>query len=237
MLLSMTKHLGAATILAISVLGSTWLVKNTIIDVKAMERTVHVKGLAEREVFADTAIWPIFYRDAGDNLETLTTRLEEKNAAIKAFLILQGFDAKEVTMTAPSIVDKYAQQYGQREEGFRYVARAGVSVFSHSPDKVKIALTQLNQLAKQGIAVTQDDYQNKVQYLYTGLNDIKPMMVQSATQKAREVALKFAKDSDSQLGKIKSARQGQFSIRDRDSHTPHIKLVRVVTSIEYYLSD
>ncbi len=90
---------------------------------------------------------------------------------------------------------------------------------------------------KQGIAITKDDYQNRVEYLFTGLNDIKPEMVQEATQKAREVAVKFAKDSDSVLGKIKSARQGQFSIRDRDSNTPQIKIVRVVTSVEYYLSD
>jgi len=72
---------------------------------------------------------------------------------------------------------------------------------------------------------------------FTTLNDIKPAMVQEATEKAREVANKFAKDSNSTLGKIKTARQGQFSITNRDSNTPHIKKVRVVTSVEYYLSD
>jgi hypothetical protein len=62
-------------------------------------------------------------------------------------------------------------------------------------------------------------------------------MIEAATKKAREVAEKFAKDSSSRLGKIKRARQGQFSITNRDSNTPYIKKVRVVSTIEYYLSD
>jgi hypothetical protein len=101
---------------------------------------------------------------------------------------------------------------------------------------VKHALSELAELAKQDIAIT-DNYDNRIEYVFTGLNQIKPDMVQQATQEARAVALKFATDSESQLGKIKQANQGQFSIRDRDSNTPEIKVVRVVTSVEYYLSD
>lgn len=234
---TMSKYLAPAALLSLAVVISSWLIKDTILAVKGMERTVSVKGLSEQEVKADTVIWPVFYRDADNDLETLVERTEKKNAAIRAFLTLQGFDASELSVSAPSITDKYAQEYGQNNQGFRYVAKTGVTVYSNNPDKVSQALGQLNELAKQGIAITKDDYQNRVEYLFTGLNDIKPEMVQEATQKAREVAVKFAKDSDSVLGKIKSARQGQFSIRDRDSNTPQIKIVRVVTSVEYYLSD
>ena len=99
------------------------------------------------------------------------------------------------------------------------------------------ALGAVSQLAKQGIAIVQDNYETRIQYLFNGLNEIKPNMIQEATEKAREVAMKFAKDSQSKLGKIKTARQGQFSISDRDSNTPQLKKVRVVTSVEYYLSD
>jgi uncharacterized protein len=62
-------------------------------------------------------------------------------------------------------------------------------------------------------------------------------MVEEATTKAREVAEKFAKDSKSKLGKIKKASQGQFSINNRDKNNPHIKKIRVVSTVEYYLSD
>jgi len=102
---------------------------------------------------------------------------------------------------------------------------------------VQNALGAVSQLAKQGIAIVQDNYETRIQYLFNGLNEIKPNMIQEATEKAREVAMKFAKDSQSKLGKIKTARQGQFSISDRDSNTPQLKKVRVVTSVEYYLSD
>ncbi len=98
-------------------------------------------------------------------------------------------------------------------------------------------MKRMGELGKQGIVFSAQDYQNQVQYLFTRLNEVKPEMIQEATKKAREVALKFAEDSNSQLGKIKRASQGRFSISPRDSNNPHIKKIRVVSTIEYYLSD
>ena len=92
-------------------------------------------------------------------------------------------------------------------------------------------------MLKQGIVITSGDYRYQTQFLFTKLNDIKPEMIEEATKNAREAALKFAEDSDSKLGKIRTANQGQFSITDRDANTPYIKNVRVVTTIDYYLND
>lgn len=75
------------------------------------------------------------------------------------------------------------------------------------------------------------------EYLFTRLNAVKPQMIEEATRQAREVAEKFAADSQSSLGKIRKASQGQFSIEPRDTNNPHIKRVRVVSTVEYYLSD
>jgi hypothetical protein len=226
----------SAGLLSAGVIVSAYVLKDTILAVKAMERTVVVKGLAEQEVTADTVIWPLIYRDADNSLSALVSRLEKKNQALRAFLTLHGFSADEVNLVAPSVTDKLAQEYSGQDNGMRYVAKSGFTVYSQAPDKVKHALSELAELAKQGIAIT-DNYDNRIEYLFTGLNQIKPDMVQQATKEAREVAMKFAKDSESKLGKIKQANQGQFSIRDRDSNTPEIKVVRVVTSVEYYLSD
>ncbi|HEA17098.1 MAG TPA: SIMPL domain-containing protein [Pseudoalteromonas prydzensis] len=228
--------LGAA-VLSVAILGCGWILKSAALDVKNMERTVEVKGLAEREVVADTVIWPVQFSDADNNLEKLVERVEQKSTAVVAFLKLHGFDEQEISLSRQSIVDKQAREYGAENQQFRYIARANITVYSQQPDKVQNALTKVGQLAKQGIAIVQDNYETRVEYMFTGLNDIKPAMVQEATEKAREVALKFAKDSQSKLGKIRTARQGQFSIIDRDSNTPQIKKVRVVTSVEYYLSD
>jgi hypothetical protein len=93
------------------------------------------------------------------------------------------------------------------------------------------------ELGKQGIAISGEDYQSRTEFLFTELNSIKPAMIEEATENARQVAEKFAQDSSSRLGKIRRAQQGQFSISDRDNNTPYIKKVRVVSTLEYYLSD
>lgn len=95
----------------------------------------------------------------------------------------------------------------------------------------------LSQLGKQGIVITGGNYNAQTDYIFTRLNDVKPEMIEEATKKAREVAEKFSSDSQSSLGKIKRASQGQFSISARDRNNPHIKKVRVVSTVEYYLSD
>jgi len=92
-------------------------------------------------------------------------------------------------------------------------------------------------MLQKGVAISAGDFEYKIEYIYTKLNDIKPVMIEEATKNARASAEKFAKDSDSKLGKIKSANQGQFSISDRDANTPYIKTVRVVSTIDYLLRD
>jgi len=121
-------------------------------------------------------------------------------------------------------------------------AKAAVNLFFNKMSNAlangdRVTMNKLAALGKKGIAFTGDSYENSTEYLFTRLNEIKPIMVEEATTKAREVAEKFAKDSNSKLGKIKKAGQGQFSINNRDKNNPHIKKIRVVSTVEYYLSD
>ncbi len=224
--------LGAALVLTAKVLS------NGLLEFKGMDRTVSVKGLAEREVAADTAIWPVQFSDADNRLDALTARVQKNNEAVRAFLKLHGFSDDEIGTGTQSVIDKQAREYGGNDTGqFRYLVTSTVTVYSKDPQKVMNALGAIGELAKQNIAVLQDRYGNRVEYLFTGLNELKPQMVEEATQNARQVAQKFAQDSDSRLGKIKAARQGQFSIQDRDSNTPQIKRIRVVSTLEFYLAD
>lgn len=225
-------------LLALGLLGAAWVGGGAALEFKRMERSVTVKGLAEREVPADRAIWPIRYSETGNDLPALNARLEKSAATIVAFLRDKGFTAEEVAESAPSIVDKQAQAYGDAsQQPFRYAATNLVTVFTDKVDLVRSSRRELVDLGKQGIAITGDEYQARVEYIYTGLNSLKPGMVEEATRNAREVAQKFAADSDSSLGKIRRAGQGQFSIEDRDSNTPYVKKVRVVSTVEYYLAD
>jgi len=199
------------------------------------QRTVTVKGLSEREVKADVVTWPICVNMAGNDLSSINSQIAANNAAIKQFLLDGGLSEDEITFNAPSVTDRDAERYSSRANGYRYVASSIVTVVSDKVDLVGQLVTRQGELLSKGVAIASDDYSNQISYEFTGLNDIKPEMIEEATKNAREAGEKFAKDSESRLGKIKTATQGQFSIYDRDSYTPSIKKVRVVTTIVYYL--
>ena len=228
--------LALAIFLGLSSLG--YLLAQAAIDVKQFERTVKVKGLSEREMKADVVIWPIQFASASNDLQQLYDNIENTTQQIEEFLVAKGIAPEEITLSSPAITDKSAHQYGNTARAeFRYTALQTVTVYSHNIDVVRSIKASLSELGKQGIVFTGGDYQSQTEYLFTRLNDIKPDMIEEATRKAREVAEKFAKDSASRLGKIKRASQGQFSIAPRDKNNPHIKKIRVVSTVEYYLSD
>lgn len=227
--------LGLSIFLGLAALG--WQLGSAAIRFKEYERTVTVKGLSEREVDADIVIWPIQFTAAGNDLAGLYDAIETSTDRIRSFLEANGFEAGEITVAAPTITDKSAQQYGDNRPEFRYTAAQTVTVYSGKIATARALMTRLSELGKQGIVFSGANYQAQTEYLFTGLNAVKPAMIEEATRQAREVAEKFAADSNSTLGKIRRASQGQFSITDRDQNNPHIKKVRVVSTVEYYLSD
>lgn len=228
--------LGLSIMASAAILGS--LAGKAALNYRQMERTVTVKGLSEREYPADIVIWPIQFNVAGNDLEKVYQDLEANSDRITRFLTEAGISAEEITPGNPSITDKSAQAYGNNTRSeFRYTANQAVTVYSEDIAAVREVMTHLSDLGKQGIVLTGEGYQNQTEYLFIQLNDVKPDMVEEATQNAREVAEKFAIDSGSDLGRIRTASQGQFSISPRDRNNPHIKKVRVVSTVEYYLSD
>lgn len=214
-------------------LGSN--VKSGIDNLVDKERVVSVKGLAEMEVPADKVVWPLVYKDIGNDPAQLYANLEKKNAAIVEFLEKNGIGKEEISIAPPEVIDLQAERYTDRNATYRYNATSVITVTSKQVDKVRKLMSGQAELLKQGIAITGGEYRYNVSYEFTGLNEVKPKMIEEATKNARAAAEKFAKDSDSKLGKIRNASQGQFSISDRDAYTPYIKSVRVVTTVNYYL--
>lgn len=228
--------LGIFMFLGLATLG--YIIGNTAIEFKEYERTVTVKGLSERDYEADIIIWPIQFAEASNDLGNLYSSVESSTIKIQKFLEKNAIDPKEISHSLPIITDKSANQYGNMARAeFRYAAIQTVTVYSNDIKGVRLVMGKLAELGKTGIAFTRGDYESQTEYLFTRLNEVKPEMIEEATRKAREVAQKFASDSQSSLGKIKRATQGQFSIRARDKNNPHIKKIRVVSTIEYYLSD
>ncbi len=202
---------------------------------KGYDRTVNVKGLCEKEVRADKVIWPLSFKVVGNDLDVVYRGIEANTKVIRDFLLQGGISENEITVTVPTVSDKMAQEYGNNDRAYRYVSTSVVTVCTEDVDKVLALRAKQSELLTKGIFVG-NSWENPVEFKFEGLNAIKPEMIEEATKNAREVAEKFAKDSDSRLGKIKQANQGTFSIEDRDSNTPHIKKIRVVTNVTYYLS-
>jgi len=228
--------LGLSLVLGLALLGH--LVGLAALSFKAMDRSVTVKGLSEREVPADVAIWPLTFREASNDLNGLFETIQRKNAQIVEFLAGHGIAKEAITISPPAVMDRHAQAYGDTANiMYRYSGGSTVTVYSNDVEAVRNAMKDVIALGKKGVALSGEDYQSQTQFVFSGLAALKPEMIEEATKNARSVAEKFAADSDSSLGKIRSAQQGQFSIENRDSTTPHIKKVRVVSTVEYYLAD
>lgn len=210
--------------------------RSGINNIAFRDRAVTVKGLATREVQADKVTWPIAFTTLGDNLPSLYDQVTATNKVITEFLTSNGIDPSEISAGQTTVFDRDAERYGARTQPYRFTLTSVLVISSGKVQIVKDLIKRQGELIKKGISID-TSYQYQTIYEFTGLNDIKPEMIAEATNAAREAAVKFAEDSDSKLGKIKTASQGQFSIEDRDQYTPYIKTVRVVNSITYYLDN
>lgn len=199
-------------------------------------RTVNVKGLAEMNVDATKVIWPIQVKLVSNDMNTIYSKINESNEAVVKFLKDNGLTDEEISVNAPLVVDRAANMY-DNDWKQRYNAIVKIVVTSKKVALVRSLMSRQGELMKQGVAVTDQEYGTSIVYEYTELNSIKPQMIEEATRNARAAAEKFANDSNSKLGKIKTATQGQFSIENIDENTPFIKHVRVVTNVTYFLED
>ncbi|EPR71578.1 SIMPL domain-containing protein [Cyclobacterium qasimii] len=206
---------------------------------KQYDRTVQVKGLSEREVDADLAVWPINISLTANDLNVLSGDIERQNKEVYNFFISQGFTEDELTKGSTNISDVRADRYNSNAQysEFRYLAKSEFTVRTDDLGKLQKALSESLALMSKGILLESKNTWRPIEYIFTGLNDLKPSMIEEATKNAREVAEKFARDSDSDVGEIRTARQGLFTINDRDENTPQIKTVRVVTTIDFQLED
>lgn len=221
--------------IAVGIALAGWFIADALYALKASERYVSVKGLAEREVPADLVIWPISITVTGDDLADVYKELESDGSSVMEFLHAKGFNSEEIEESTPVVVDFLARGYsGQSMPEDRYKVTVIFTLRSGDVQKVKVAMKMAGSLVKKGIVVD-ESYSRTPQFMFTGLNSIKPEMIAQATGNARKAAEQFARDSGSRVGAIKNARQGFFSITNIDMYTPEIKKVRVVTSVDYFL--
>lgn len=224
-------------IMALGLVAMGDQVAGGIRDFKRMDNVVTVKGLSERDVQADKVTWPLVYKEIGNDPAQMYRVLEEKNNKVINFLHDGGITDAEISVNPPIVNDRQADMYGNEVLTYRYRATSTITVTSANVDKVRALISRQGELMTNGIALIGSEYEsgNSVVYEFTKLNDIKPEMVEDATRNARKTAQKFAEDSECQLGKIRTATQGQFTITNRDATTPYIKHIRVVSTVSYSL--
>ena len=231
-------YLLPALIVAAGLAVAGYFVGDTFLKGKKFDRFVSVKGLSEREVPADLAVWPVNIMLTGNDLQGLRQQIERQNETVAKFFADQGFTASEITRGVVNIADAQANIYNNAPySANRYLAKSEFTVRTTDIPKLQKALAESLQLLSAGILFGSKNEWQPIEYIFTGLNELKPEMIEEATRNAREVADKFARDSNSSVGEIRVARQGQFSISDRDVNTPQIKVVRVVSTIDFQLAD
>ena len=221
--------------IGISIVMAAVILAVGLANIITPERSVSVRGLAEREVDADLAVWNMSFSMGENSLESMQRSIVEKTEVIKKYLIKHGLEESDFTVKPAAITDNSLNSYmDQTKITYKFVAQQTILVRSGKIEAVKSANADSLELVSAGIAVSQD-YDSKVSYEFTKLNDIKPEMIAEATKNARTAAEQFAHDSNSKVGKIKKATQGLFTIEDAAVGLEDKKSVRVVNTVEYLL--
>ena len=229
------KQIFSATVLSLGLVVLGIFIYSGFNSFANKDRQVVVRGLAEKEVMANKVTWPLVIKTVGNDLQQVYEQLTKTNETVIKFLQDNGINENEISLSAPSVWDKDAQTYNSNVY-YRYNVTQVITVTSEQVEAINELIQRQGDLLKLGVALS-EDYQYNTTYEYTLLNEIKPEMIAEATRNAREAANKFAEDSQSELGPISSATQGQFSINDRDAFTPWIKNIRVVTTVAYSLKN
>lgn len=210
---------------------------------KSFDRSVTMKGLAQRDVTADLAIWTVAYTETGNDLSALQDLMDRRGQVVLGFLKKHGIDGDQVGLQQVQVQDLMAQSY--RQNGAmdnRYILTQTYLVRTNNIEAVSKAAKNMGELVRQGVVFSQNS-STLPTYIYTKLNEIKPEMIAEATKNAREAAEEFTKNSGQKVGKLKDANQGVFQILPRDEtfDIPQAqqlqKTVRVVSTLQFYLED
>jgi len=230
-------------LLAAGIALAGWFVGNGFMKGRAADRFVTVKGVSEREVTADVALWPLSFAATDDDLARAQAGIRAAKETVVSFLKERGFSDGEIEVQRLSVSDAFTDRYRDGAVRSRYVIEQTLMVRTNECAKVQEASQALDALVEQGVVLSSNPYAGGPTYLFTGLSDLKPEMIAEATAKARRAAEQFATDSGSEVGGIRRANQGVFVILARD-RAPGIneaaqlhKTVRVVSTIDYFLED
>ncbi len=234
----------AAGLIALGIAFAGFSAGQSLVHSRLGFRTVTVKGLSERPVKADLGFWPVSFVATGDTLEEARQALTTSETAVTAFLVARGFPTTAFQVQNIRVEDKLASGYsGSGYSGPRFVLTESVLVKTTEVDKLAETARNTGDLLKVGVVFASEGGSNGPSFQFTGLNEMKGALLTEATQRAREAADKFAKESGAKVGAIQNANQGVIEVNaavdipDSSPDRQIDKKVRVVTTITYFLKD
>jgi len=196
-------------------------------DFSKQQSYVEVKGLSEKIVKADVAIWSINFDVKSNDVDSLYASIEKNTSIINAWLLAKGFEASEINVAPVNI---YQDTY--KDSLFRYNSSTQLSVYTKKVDLIKSSSKDTLSLVKQGITMSQ----NSIVFEFSDINSVKPEMLAEAIKNAKDTATQFAKESGSRLGGVARGNQGVFDISDKDPGSPEFKKIRVVSTLRFLLN-
>lgn len=228
-------------ILALAAVVAASLIHEGLTDLRTGDRYVTVKGLAEREVQADIALWPLNFVASGETLQQARSDARASREAILDFLTRHGIAEEQVELQRLNVNDTAANPYRSGDTEQRFIIQQTLTVRSTEIARIRETAQSVGELLDAGVVLSSDYGPSGPLFLYTRLNEVKPEMIAEATAAARQAAEQFARDADADVGRLRRANQGVFEIRARDQaagipeEQQPVKTVRVVTTVEYYL--
>ncbi len=239
-----TMGTASAVVLAVGMVGAAYVLGAAFLRSRTAERWVSVKGVAEREVKADLAFWPVRFVATGNDLKQVQQRIRGDEGKVRAFLDGQGVPPGAAEIQQFGVTDLKAQSYRSGPVEDRFIVSETLLVRLTDVDRVAAASQKVGELVAEGVVLGGEGGPAQAPtYAFTRLNEVKPAMIAEATQAARLAAEQFAADAGSRLGSIRRASQGVFQILARDEAQGIFepsqihKKVRVVSTVEYYLED
>lgn len=226
--------LGALLALGLAIFGTQ--ISAAVRRGREFDRYFTVRGLSEREVKSTYVIWPLRYAVAAEELPALREEMDRAKSLILQFLTEQHIPAGDCFYGLPNIQDRANERRDSDQIRLpRYNAIMTLVVRSTQVDVVKQAIQKSDALIAQGLPLLVNEYDHRIEFGYDALSTLKPAMIEEATANARAAAEKFAQDSQAKVGRIRKATQGVVEITDRDIASPELKIVRVVTTIEFFI--
>ncbi|MDO5447098.1 MAG: SIMPL domain-containing protein [Prevotellaceae bacterium] len=226
----------SSAIIAAGIVVLGLCIKWGIDDFVNKDRQVTVKGLAEVEVEADKATWPVQTKVMGNDLSELYDQASATQKKTKDFFIQNGIKAEDIMLGAMSVEDLEANEWSENKKSYRYIVTSNLTITSKNVALVRTLVNRQGELLKQGIAFA-NGYNTTPSYEYVAFKDKKAEMMKEAISNAQKTAEQFAENSQSSINKIVKADQGQFSIENASETAPWMKKIRVVTTVTYSLKD